>query len=221
MRADPAPRWTSPPMPEPEQQHAVAAEWGVDRGVGDAGSVKADTGSDPGHRWLGLGLTLLLVLLVLAVGFPLALNPGTSTTGGASPRGSAPNFEFTTFEGQRLALSQLEGKGVVLNFWASWCVPCREEMPYFETTYQAYKDRGVVFVGLTMQDRPEDSQAFLEELRITYPNGPDQRGEISVRYGVAGLPMTVCITPDGEVARTWQGALSEQQLVGFVEEIAP
>ncbi|MDP9383384.1 MAG: TlpA family protein disulfide reductase [Chloroflexota bacterium] len=201
-------------MPEPEQQSVP------DLGV-DAGRVEAGTGPGLGHRRLRLGLALFPVLLVPAVGLLLLLNPGTSTSRGAMPRGSAPSFEFTTFEGQKLALSQLEGKGVVLNFWASWCVPCREEMPYFETTYQTYKDRGVVFVGLAMQDRPEDSRAFLEELRITYPNGPDEGGDISVRYGVAGLPTTVFITPDGEVARTWQGALSEAQLVAFVEEVAP
>jgi len=201
-------------MHEPEQESTP--------GLGaDASRVEAGIGSGPGHRRLRLGLVLFPVLLVPAVGLLLYLNLGKPTTGGAASHGRAPDFEFTTFEGQKLALSQLEGKGVVLNFWASWCVPCREEMPYFETTYQAYKDRGVVFVGLAMQDRPEDSRAFLEELRITYPNGPDEGGDISVRYGVAGLPTTVFITPDGEVARTWQGALSEEQLVALVEEIAP
>ncbi len=208
-------------MPEPEQQYAPGLGAGVDGGVVGTGRVEADAGSGLGHRRLRLGLALLLFLLVLAIGLLLVLSPGTPTTGEAAPRGSAPNFEFTTFEGQKLALSRLEGKGVVLNFWASWCVPCREEMPYFEITYQAYKDRGVVFVGLAMQDRPEDSQVFLEELRITYPNGPDDGGDISVRYGVAGLPTTVFIAPDGKVARNWQGALSEEQLVAFVEEIAP
>ncbi|MDP9383462.1 MAG: TlpA family protein disulfide reductase [Chloroflexota bacterium] len=214
MSADPPSRRTSAPMPEPEQQSTP--------GLGaDARRVEAGTGSGLGQGRLRLGLALLFVLIVPAVGLLLFLPLGKPTTGGAASSGRAPNFEFTTFEGQELALSQLEGKGVVLNFWASWCVPCREEMPYFESTYQAYKDRGVVFVGLAMQDRPEDSRAFLEELGITYPNGPDEGGKISVSYGVAGLPTTVFITPDGEVDRTWQGALSEEQLVTLVEEIAP
>lgn len=209
-------------MPEPEQQHAAAAGRGVDRGVGDTGSAEADTGTGPGHRWLGLGLALLPILLVLAVGLLLVLSLDSSpAAGAATPGREAPDFEFASFEGDRVALADLRGKAVVLNFWASWCVPCRAEMPYFESTYQAYKDRGVVFVGLAMQDRPEDSRAFLEELAVSYPNGSDEGSDISLRYGVAGLPTTVFIAPDGKVARTWKGTLSEEQLVGFVEEIAP
>ena len=209
-------------MPEAEHRRATVPGPGVDRGVADTGHVEADAESDLNHRWLRLGLVMCPVLLVLAVGLLLALNLGSEpTTGGAAPHGRAPDFEFTTFEGRQLALSALEGKGVVLNFWASWCVPCREEAPYFETTYQAYKDRGVVFVGLAMQDRSQDSRAFLDELGVTYPNGPDHGNDVSVRYGVAGLPTTVFITPDGQVTRTWKGTLSEKQLVAFVEDIAP
>lgn len=135
-------------------------------------------------------------------------------------RPAAPDFTFTTFDGQQLSLADFKGQAVVLNFWASWCPPCRTEMPYFETTYRAYQDRGVVFIGLAIQDDPEASRAFLEELGITYPNGPDEGDEINRRYGLFGLPTTVFITRGGKIAQKWTGQLSEEQLIAFVEEIA-
>jgi len=134
---------------------------------------------------------------------------------------TAPDFELTTLNGEKFRLADNVGqKTIVLNFFATWCAPCRAEMPYFETTYRAYQERGVVFVGLALDDLPQDSQAFLHELGITYPTGPDQGGEIAQRYQVGGLPTTIFITRDGTLARKWLGALSEQQLLANVAEIA-
>lgn len=135
-------------------------------------------------------------------------------------RAAAPDFSFTTFDGQRLAPSDLAGQAVVLNFWASWCAPCRTEMPAFESAYRANRDRGVTFVGLAIEDSPDAARAFLNDLGITYPTGPDAGNAISLRYGVSGLPTTVFIARDGTVARRWLGVLSEQQLTTLVEEIA-
>jgi peroxiredoxin len=135
-------------------------------------------------------------------------------------RAAAPDFSFTTFDDQRLAPGDLAGQAVVLNFWASWCAPCRTEMPDFESAYRANRDRGVTFVGLAVGDTPEAARAFLNELGISYPAGPDAGSEISLRYGVSGLPTTVFISRDGTITRRWLGVLNEQQLTAFVEEIA-
>lgn len=155
-----------------------------------------------------------------AAGGRLTTAAGAGADAPAKAPTAAPDFTFTTFEGERLGLADLRGKAVVLNFWASWCVPCKAEMPYFETTYRAYKDRGVVFVGLAVQDDPDDSALFLDQLGITYPTGPDVGNEVALSYRATGLPTTVFITRDGKVARKWTGALSERQLVAYVEEIA-
>lgn len=173
-------------------------------------------------RLLALGLALGL-LAGCGRGEVGPFSPAPTVTGlaGAPPAhgSAAPEFAFTTLDDQRLSLADLRGKAVVLNFWASWCVPCRAEMPYFERTYQAYRERGVIFVGLALQDDPESSRAFVRELGITYPTGPDAGNEIALRYQVTGLPTTVFIRRDGTIARKWTGPLTEQQLLGLVEEI--
>jgi thiol-disulfide isomerase/thioredoxin len=196
-----------------------------------------------------LRIVLIVSFVLLGAGWWLSIKGSLPALGsvdlsrlvaGAGPgaRAAAPEFSFTTFDGRRLSLGDpslgsavssgdraeagqtLAGKAVVLNFWASWCVPCRAEMPYFESTYRAYQDRGVVFVGLAVQDDPEASRRFIGELGITYPAGPDSGNEIATRYQLTGLPTTIFITRDGKVARKWLGSLSEQQLAAFVEEIA-
>ncbi|MDP9479042.1 MAG: TlpA family protein disulfide reductase [Actinomycetota bacterium] len=160
--------------------------------------------------WALLFPALMLAALVAAC--------GSSTP--AVEEGQAAGFELITYDGRRLSLGDLEGQAVVLNFWATWCAPCRTEMPHFESTYREYKQRGVVFVGVAMADDPEASKSFLRELGITYPNGPDDDSEISSRYGVVGLPTTVFIGRDGKVARTWAGTIDKERLVALVEEIA-
>ena len=79
---------------------------------------------------------------------------------------AAPDFELDLFDGNRVRLSDFKGKVVVLNFWASWCPPCRKEMPAFERTWQEYRDQGVVFVGVAVQDYEADSRAFAREARV-------------------------------------------------------
>ncbi len=128
----------------------------------------------------------------------------------------APDFTLTLFDGRRLRLSDLRGKPVVLNFWASWCPPCREEAPTLEKGWETYKDKGVVFLGMDIQDTETDARAFMKEFGITYPNGQDTTSEIAVSYDISGIPTTFFITSEGKVARRWTGALGEEQLDAFI-----
>ena len=117
------------------------------------------------------------------------------------------------------AAADLLGKTVVLNFWASWCIPCRAEMPDFERVYRVYRDRGVVFVGLAVQDDPQDARAFVQSLGISYPVGIDYRSEAATAYELIGLPTTVFIAPDRTLLRRWNGPVNEQQLIDLLEEV--
>lgn len=147
-----------------------------------------------------------------------ALPAGSVASG---PRLLAPDFELALFEGGSLRLADVRGQGVVLNFWASWCVPCRQEAPNFARAAAAFDGRGVVFVGVDIQDIESDARAFLAEFGIRYANGADNAGRIAGDYGIVGIPTTVFIDADGRIARRWLGVLNEQQLTGFVREILP
>lgn len=170
--------------------------------------------------------TVIVVSLVVAAGFIGVLawglatkSPATGLSGETRVQRVAPGFELPLFDGGEFILSQYKGRPVVVNFWASWCVPCREEAPILEKTWRAYRDRGVAFVGVDIQDSEADARAYLREFGITYPNGPDTKGRITVDYGVSGIPVTFFVDKRGVVARRWVGALREQQLVDWVNEL--
>ena len=114
---------------------------------------------------------------------------------------AAPPFDLTLFNQESLSLADLDGKVVVLNFWASWCPPCRFEMPDFEAAWKEYRDEGVVFVGIAVSDSEEDARSFAEETGVTYPIGLDGEGVTSVAYEVTSLPTTVFIDREGRIAR--------------------
>lgn len=133
----------------------------------------------------------------------------------------APDFELETFDGGTLRLSDLEGKVVVLNFWASWCPPCRWEMPFFETMWNEYRDQDVVFVGVAMSDTLEEAQGFAEESGVTYPIGLDDTGEIVRAYEVYSLPTTFFIDKEGQVQRRLTSAANEALLRVFLRGQLP
>ena len=133
----------------------------------------------------------------------------------------APDFEMETFDGETFRLSELEGKVVVLNFWASWCPPCRWEMPFFETMWNEYRDRDVVFVGVAMSDSLEDAKGFAEESGVTYPIGLDQTNEIVRAYEVYSLPTTFFIDKEGHIQRRLTSAANEALLKVFLRGQLP
>lgn len=139
---------------------------------------------------------------------------------GVGTPSAAPPIEGATFDGRTLRLSDYANRPVVINFWASWCAPCRGEMPLLERTARASEGRGVVFLGVATRDDEGAARAFLREVGVTYPNIHDGDNAIATRYKVSGLPVTVFVGRDGRIARYWFGALGDEQLATFVDEIA-
>lgn len=136
----------------------------------------------------------------------------------ATDLGPAPAFTLATFDGGAFRLADQRGKVVVVNFWASWCVPCRQEAPRFAAADATYRGRGVVFVGVDVQDNARDARAFLAEFGLRYPNGPDDGARIADAYGVSGVPTTFVIDRAGRIRRRWPGEIQADQLTGFIAE---
>lgn len=139
----------------------------------------------------------------------------------AQARGEqAPQFRLALLSGGTLDLADLRGKPVVVNFMASWCPPCRAEMPAFEKAWQQHKDR-VVFVGVAVEDTESAAKALVEKTGVTYPVGLDEGNGIARAYELKGMPTTVFLDPNGAVVKRVTGQVTEGALTFFINLMAP
>lgn len=169
------------------------------------------------RRLAALGTLLMVALLA---GCAAAGGVAATDAGPSAALVAAPAFALPRLDGQgALDLADLRGRVVVLNVWASWCPPCRAEAPTFSAVARAFADRGVTVLGVNVQDTPEAAERFVRDYALTYPNVRDEEGGVARAYGALGLPTTVLIDRQGRIARRWIGALTERQLVAFIEEV--
>jgi cytochrome c biogenesis protein CcmG/thiol:disulfide interchange protein DsbE len=147
--------------------------------------------------WARAAAWLLLIALLAVVAFQLR-----NSQQGVLTRGQpAPEFTLTTFEGEEITSADIQGKVVLVNFWASWCKPCEEEAAALQAAWELYEGRGdVLFLGVDYVDTESQALAYLDRWQITYPNGPDLRTQISHVFRMRGVPETFIINKHGEVA---------------------
>jgi len=131
----------------------------------------------------------------------------------------APAFSVPLFDGGDVTLADLRGKPAVVNFWASWCIPCVDEAPELEKTWQAYKDRGVAFLGIDYVDTEPKAREFMQKHGITYPNGPDLGSRISYEYRIKGVPETFVIDKEGIVRFVKIGPTTADELRSVLEPL--
>lgn len=151
-----------------------------------------------GPRRFGLGSVAaapivlgLLALLGLGV---LRRQSGPIAVGSASP-----NFVLTTFEGETIRAQDLRGHPVVINFWASWCLPCEQEAEALERSWQTSRGEGVFFLGVNYVDTEPEARDYLHRFGITYPNGPDLGTRMAQQFRILGVPETFFLDAEGVV----------------------
>jgi cytochrome c biogenesis protein CcmG/thiol:disulfide interchange protein DsbE len=159
-----------------------------------------------------VGVAVFAFLLLLSYG--LLSGPES----GPLNEGPAPDFSLQLFNGGQLSLSGLHDQVIVVNFWGSWCEPCREEAPVLEKVWQEYQGQGVTFIGIAYKDTEGKARAFLDEFGITYPNALDSGNRVARSYRVQGVPETFFIK-DGEITSLYIGPLTEDQLVTRIERL--
>ncbi|MCC6173680.1 MAG: TlpA family protein disulfide reductase [Chloroflexi bacterium] len=130
----------------------------------------------------------------------------------------APLFELPLFDGTTFKLADTGGRPVLINFWASWCIPCIDEAAALERASRIYGDR-VLFIGVNVQDTDANARDFLRRYGVSYANGRDATGAISIDYGMSGVPESYFVDRQGRIVRKWQGPLDDSKIAAFLDEL--
>jgi len=184
-------RKTTMETPEPIEQEPVS------RGLSPA--------------WMAGGAIALIVAVLLI--YSVAAGPAEPPQVG-SP---VPDFTFTALDGSTLNLGAHHGEVVVVNFFASWCAPCRQEAADLEATWRAYQGQGVQFYGIAYKDADSKAQAFLDEFEVSYPSTVDTSNRAAREYGVTGVPETFVVGRDGLLVHHFLGPITRAQLSTEIE----
>jgi len=168
------------------------------------------------RNWKRLAASLILVVLVVAC----------SESGAAAPQGVntgnvARDFTLETIEGGSVSLKDHRGQVVLINFWATWCPPCRAEIPDLQSAYVERRDDGFVVLGVNVEESGAVVQQFMDEMEMTYPVLLDEGGGVLQTYRANGLPMSVIVDPEGVIQVRHVGYLTASQLEDYLAELMP
>jgi len=166
-----------------------------------------------------LSITFLAILVLIT-----SCDQKTGGSDGNTENPAAKSFMLESLGGnEEIGLENFKGKPIVINFWATWCGPCKQEIPFFEKTWKEYKDKGVVFLGIDVMDDKENAEEFIETLGISYTNLYDPSGKTSNAYGVVALPATFFIDKNGNIAIKHYGSFlgkdAEKAFKSYLEDI--
>jgi cytochrome c biogenesis protein CcmG, thiol:disulfide interchange protein DsbE len=185
----------------------------------DETNAEEQPARSPLRRYLPLGV---VVVFVAFLAWGLFTRNETQPTSGAA----APDFTLALFNDYPgnigktpVSLADLRGKVVLINFWASWCIPCAQEAADLQAAYQQYKDRGVVFLGVDYLDAETDARNYLKRFNIDYANGPDLGTVVSGRYHITGVPETYIVDKAGIIQFTKISPVNQAELAAVFERL--
>ena len=137
---------------------------------------------------------------------------------------TAPDFSLKTSEGKTLKLSDYKGKAVLLHFWATWCPPCRKELPGMEKLYKKLQAQGdsakLAFLGICISDTAKNQSSFMKKNNYTFLSCLDETDEVAILYNIQGVPTSILVSPEGKILSINVGMMSEKQLADFVKDYA-
>ena len=164
------------------------------------------------ERWthaLGFAFVALVVAALISLLGYGVLFRNASGTGPTRMNRPAPDFSVNLFDGGKFTLSEYLGRPVVVNFWASWCGPCKKEAPLLESASRRWRSQGVVVLGVDEEDFASDARRFMRRFGVTYPNVRDGSGDLRDRYGLIGYPETFFIRREGRIVGHIAGPIDE------------
>lgn len=169
-------------------------------------------------RALRLGIVIAIGALVVVLVLAFRRDPHdirTGTVGRPAAAFSLPNLDGTG----TLKLDDLKGKVTVVNFFASWCIPCKQENPALVRVYERYRASDVAFIGILYQDSRDSGLSYVRDNGVTWPTGSDDDGHVAFAYGVFGIPETYFIGADGIIAGRHIGPIDETTLVNAIDTL--
>ena len=148
---------------------------------------------------------LVTLMGAALVGLGIAALPASALAADIAPGALAPGFELNSSLGKPVALSELKGQVVLINFWASWCGPCRQEMPILDQLYRSYQPAGFTLIGVNVEPNAADAEKFLKGTPVSFPILFDPTSAVSMLYQVSGMPSTVIIDRTGKIRYVHHG----------------
>lgn len=189
--------------------------------MGDAGRLSRSVTSKVAFLLLGSILVVACGSVLPGVAPQPTLSPGDFVGGLPKVGEKAPNASLVDLDGKALSIADFKGRALIINFWATWCPPCRAEIPALDAVYQAYRDKGVEVLGIDYGEDGDTVKGFLRDIKISYRIALDPYEEAADRYRVAALPTSFFVDREGVIRAVHLGGMDRQTIESQLSKILP